>query len=133
MCQAPKLGVRQWLVGISGDAEETSQHADDIPIENWPWLVEGDAADGSSGVAADSRQRENILVIVGEFSAVLSHNLRRVFLQIARASVIAEAFSQLEDFLRRRFCEVMQRWQFTHPPFPIRDDSFDLRLLEHDL
>ena len=66
LCQPPEPGVGFLLARIFSDAKNPCQHADDIAIENWSRLIEGDAANRAGGVTADARQGENIVVLVWE-------------------------------------------------------------------
>ena len=56
----------------------------------------------------------------------------RGFLEIADARVVAETFPKFVKFGGRSLRGGLNRGQLAHPVFPIRDDGFDLRLLEHD-
>ena len=56
----------------------------------------------------------------------------RGFLHVADASVVAETFPELVDFVGMSFGESFNGGQLTHPAFPIWDYGFYLRLLEHD-
>ena len=61
-----------------------------------------------------------------------SDDLLRSFLHVADAGVVAEAFPEFVDFVGARVGEAFDGGQLAHPAFPIRDDSFHLRLLQHD-
>ena len=54
------------------------------------------------------------------------------FLQVANASIISEALPELMNLLRVGVGQCFDVRQFPHPALPVRQDGFDLRLLEHD-
>lgn len=59
-------------------------------------------------------------------------DLLRRFLHVANAGVVAESFPEFMDFVRACIREAFNRWQLTHPTFPIRDYRLHLGLLKHD-
>lgn len=114
------------------DAEETGEDADDVAIEEWLGLIEGDARDGAGGVASDALQGEDGIEIVREEAVVFITDFLRGLLHVADAGVIAESFPEFVDAFRRSFCERCDRGERLHPTFPIGDHRPDLGLLEHD-
>lgn len=54
--ELPQMRVERRLTRISIDGEDASEHPDGIAVENWHGLIEGDAAEGARGVAADARK-----------------------------------------------------------------------------
>ena len=66
--QPPELRIGFLLSRIFTDAKYPRQNADDIPVENRHWLVEGDAANRAGGVTSNARQRENVVKVVWEFA-----------------------------------------------------------------
>ena len=115
------------------DAEKASQEAHDIAIENRARLMEGDAGNRAGGVAADAGKREDVIEVLGKPAVVLRDDLLRGSLKIADPLVIAESFPELVQFGFGRAGESLDRRECLHPASPVRQDGFDLRLLEHDL
>ncbi len=129
---APELRVGFLLARVGGDAEDASQDARDVPVENRARLVEGDAGDCPGGVSANAGKREDVVKVFREPALVLRDDLLRGSLKIADPRVIAEPFPKFVELAGRRLGGGPNRRQLAHPAFPIRDDGFDLRLLEHD-
>ena len=65
--QLPELRIGSLFARIFCNAKHPRQHADDIAVEDWRRLVEGDAANRAGGVAADAGQREHVVEIIREF------------------------------------------------------------------
>ncbi len=130
--ELPEMRIGLFFARVGGDAEEAGQHADDIAVENGGGLIESDAGNRAGSVAAYAREREQVAELFGEFAVVLREDLLRGPLQIANARVVAEAFPKFVDFVGMGFGQSFNGGQLAHPAFPIGDDGFDLRLLEHD-
>ncbi len=64
--QLPKPCIGFLFLWIFADAKNARQHADDIAIKNRRRLIEGDAANRAGGVAADSRQCQNVVKVFQE-------------------------------------------------------------------
>ena len=65
--QLPELRVGFLFARIFSDAKHPREDADDIAIENWCRLVEGDAPNRAGGVTADTGQGEHVIEIIREF------------------------------------------------------------------
>lgn len=131
-CVLPELGVGLLFARIGFDAVDAGQDADDVAVEDGCGLIEGDAANRAGGVTTNAGQGEDGVERLRELAVVFPDDLLRGFLQVADTGVIAEAFPEFMDFVGVRAGEAFDGGQLAHPAFPIRDDGFDLRLLEHD-
>src|SRR5206468_2256452 len=89
---SPESRVGLLFARVGGDAEDASQDANDIAVENWLGLVEGNAANRAGGVAANAGEGKDCVEIFGEFASVPGDDLLRGALQVANAGVVAEAF-----------------------------------------
>lgn len=96
----PKSRVGFLFARVRGDAEEASQDANDIAVENRAWLIESDAGNRPGGVAPDAGQRENIVKVFGEVAVVPCDDLLRGSLKIADPRVITEAFPEFVELGR---------------------------------
>lgn len=157
--ELPELGVGLLFARIGSNAVDARQHANNVAVEDGRGLIEGDAANRAGGVATDAGQGEdgvegvresegrisggrtprgpNLGILsfslgVVELRPPIGDNLLRRFLQVADAGVVAEAFPEFVDFICVCVGETFDGGQLAHPAFPIRDDGFHLRLLEHD-
>ncbi len=128
----PNLGIRLLFTRISFDAVNTGQNADHVAVENRRGLIEGDAANRASSVAADPGEGENRVEGLWEFTIVFCDDLLSGFLHVADACVVTEAFPEFMNLVGMSFGQGFDGWQFAHPAVIIRDDGFDLRLLKHD-
>jgi hypothetical protein len=95
-------------------------------------LIECDTADGAGGVTADAGQCQHSVEFAREFAVALFHDNLGSALHVADAGVIAKAFPEFMDFFRSGFGQGADVRQSLHPTLPIRQDGFDLGLLEHD-
>lgn len=100
--ELPELSVGLFFAWIGVDAVNTGQNTDDIAVQNGRGLIEGDAANRTSGVATDAWQGENGVESLRELAAVVRDNLLRGFLHVADAGVVAEAFPEFVDFVSTR-------------------------------
>lgn len=130
--QIPQNCIGLFLTRIACDAENSAQNTNDIPVQNWRGLVESDAADRPGRVAANSRQRENVVEVPGKPPVMPLHDDLSGGLRVPDTTVVAQALPQLEDFLRPCPREIGQGWQLRHPALKVRNDRLDLGLLEHD-
>jgi len=130
--ELPEAGVGSLFARVGGDAKYPRENAIDVAIEDRTRLIERDAGNRPRSVAADARKREHVVEIVWEAAVVPGDDLLRGFLQVADARVVAKAFPKFVQFGRRGAGDRFNTGEFTHPTFPIRDDSFDLCLLEHN-
>ena len=128
----PKPGVGFLFARVAFDAEEARQDANDVAVQNRRGLIECDAADCAGGVAADAGQREHGIKFARKFAIMFFHYELRGSLNVADASVVAEAFPEFMNFLRTGFSERLDVGQGRHPPFPVRQDGVYLGLLKHD-
>ncbi len=128
----PEVLVGGFLLGIFTDGKQAGEQPNDIAVEDGPGFVEGDARNGTGGVAANARQFVNGFVTAREMALMSRDNFAGGLLHIADAGVIAKPFPQFVNGCGIGVGESLQCWQGTHPAFPIRDDGFDLRLLQHD-
>src|ERR1043165_513243 len=129
---SPESCVGLLFARIGRDAEDASQDANHISVEDGARLVEGDAGNCPGGVAPDAGQLEDVVEIFREPARVLRDDLPRRALQIADSRVIAEPFPKFVELAGRRLGGGSNRRELAHPACPIRDDGFHLRLLEHD-
>src|SRR5438445_9727102 len=128
----PKALIDVSLSWISFDTEQAREHSNDVAVQNGLGLIEGNAADGSGGIAANPRECEHVVKVFGEFGAMpRKYGLRR-FLHVAHARVVAQAFPEFVNSLRAGSGEGFDIGQRSHPAMPKREDGFDLGLLEHD-
>ena len=117
---------------MAANRAEPREHSRDVAIENSVFCSKRNAKNRSAGVGADAGQRENRVFILWKFSTMLRHDLLRCLLQIARATVIAEARPQPEHFFLRRFCESMPVGESRQKSFVVRNHGSHARLLQHD-
>ena len=61
--ELPELGVSFFLARVCFDSEQARQDADDVAVEDWCGLIECDAANRASGVAANAGKREDVVVV----------------------------------------------------------------------
>ena len=123
-----RLGLRRLF-----DAKQARQHPGDVAVHDRFGLVERDTADCAAGVATHSRQRQHAGQVTGEAAAKLIADPLGRLLQVARPRVVAEAFPKFDHRVLVGSSERCDVRQLLHPPLPVRDHSFDLRLLQHDL
>src|SRR5439155_12006768 len=109
------------------------QHAAHITINDWVWLVEGDAQDGPSHISADAGKLDQHIVIRWDFAVMLRRHLPRCFHQVLRAAVIAKSSPQAEHTFFVCLCKRFDRWKFPDEALVIRQGRLDLGLLEHHL
>lgn len=130
--ELPELGAGLFFARVSGDSVNAGQNPDDVAVEDGRGLIEGDAANRAGRVASDAGEGENVVESFWKSAAVFRDDSLRGFLQVADAGVIAEAFPEFVNLCRACFRQGFDIGQFAQPAFPIRDNCFDLRLLEHD-
>ncbi len=128
----PKALIEVSLSGISFDTEQAREHSNDVAVQNGLGLIEGDAADGSGGIAANSRQGQHVFKVFREFASVTRKDGFRGFLHVTDTRVIAQSFPEFVNSLRAGSGEGFDIGQRSHPAMPKREDGFDLGLLEHD-
>ena len=75
LCQLPKLRVCFFLARIGFDSEQARQDTNDIAVENGRGLIESNAANRASGVAANAGKRENV---VEGFRKLVGDDVRRL-------------------------------------------------------
>ena len=130
--ERPKSRIGRCAARIAFDAEEAGQHPYHIAVQDGGGLIEGDAADGSSGVAPNAWQGQNLAETFRKFTVMLLDEDLGGFLQVASSSVVAQSFPKFQHLVGLRFCERLDGREAAHPALPIGQDRFHLGLLEHD-
>lgn len=118
---------------VAGDAEGPGEHSEDVAVDGWRRVVEGDAADGAGGVGADAGQGEELDWIGRDAAVEAAEDFGGGAVKVAGAGVIAEAFPELEHLVGLCARQGANGGESLHPAYPIRDDGLDSGLLEHDL
>ena len=70
---------------------DACENAGDVAVENGVVSAKSDAQDSRGRVAANTRERQDVFVVLGKYSVMFGNKLLCCLLQIARAAVIAEA------------------------------------------
>ncbi len=122
------LGSVDGLVKI----EQAREDAGDVRVDGGDGQIEGEAGDGSDGVASHAGESRDGGGVGGELAAVFGDNLFRGGVEIARARVVAESLPHAEHLGFRGGGEFGKIGEAREPLFVKRDDGRDLRLLEHD-
>ena len=128
----PKALIDVSLSGISFHTEQAREHSNDVAVQNGLGLIEGNAADGSGGIAANSRQGQHVFKVFRESASVTRKDGFRGFLHVTDTRVIAQSFPELVNSFGAGFGESLNVRQGSHPALPKGENGFDLGLLEHD-
>ena len=129
----PKPPVSGTGSRIALQAVHAAQDSHDISVQGGHRLPEGDATNRACGVTANPGQGQYVWQAFGKTAAMVGHDELGGFLQVARAAVVAEPFPQFKHLFRGGGRQGLNLRQIAHPASPVREDGFDLRLLEHDL
>ncbi len=132
-CQLPQFLAHFRVFRIAFDGEEAAQHADHIAIEHGRIHVKGEAGDGARRVTSDAGQGHQSLDGARPLAVPFVDDDLRRLVQIARSSVIAESFPQLQHIAQRRGSEIVNRRETLEKAVEVRNHRLDLRLLQHHL
>src|SRR5439155_25894759 len=105
--KVPKALIDVSLSGISFDTEQAREHSNDVAVQNGLGLIERNAADGSGGIAANSRQGQHVFKVFREFASVTRKDGLRRFLHVTHTRVIAQSFPELVNSLGTGFGEAL--------------------------
>src|SRR5690606_3218524 len=118
---------------VSREAPETAEQTDRVRLQDRGRHIEGDRQNRPSGVTPDPGQTQSSLKIARKHSAVFGDDYLRRAVKLPRSAIVAETFPKPENLLLVRVGECRDGRQGSQETLEIRDDSRDLRLLEHDL
>src|SRR5438105_7093118 len=115
---------------LAFDGEAARDHAFHVAVEDRRALAEREGGDRPGGRAADARQLGDRLRCSREPAR---GNLHRRLAQVAAARVVAKAAPEPEHVVFRGSREAMHVGKAYEKALVVRDDSGDLRLLQHHL
>src|SRR5918993_2267165 len=121
-------GVR---FGVTVTDEDAEQYAGDVRVENRFSLTERETQHRAGGVLPDPLERPQRLLVVGELAAVASHRFPGNSMQAARTNVVAERTPGRGDVGLGGIGQRLERRKFPEPFGVFRQDTIDLRLLQH--
>lgn len=127
----PEVACGGGLIDGGSDGEKPGEDADDVAVDEWGALPEGDGGDGACAVGADAGECEQVVGVVGDGSVVVVDDGDGGGVEIAGAAVVAEALPEVEDVLFIGAGEVGDGGIFLGKSVEVIDHSGDLRLLEH--
>jgi len=84
---------------VSANDVDSCEDSGHIPVEDCQRRVIRDAQDGGRGVRADSGKLERDIESTGKLAAVIRDDFFRSDMQVARATVVAEAGPKFQNFL----------------------------------
>ncbi len=121
------------ILGAAFDAEDPAQDSRHIAVHQRLAPTEGDAGDGPGGVAADARQRQQILSGLGQMTAESCDNFLRGPVQIPGARVVAETLPQFDHRIETSARQLLDGREPLEKPLVVGHHRRDPRLLQHDL
>jgi len=86
----PNLPFHGSTVGVAVNTKNALDQTANVGIDNWSVSVEGETEDGSRGVSADSRQRNELLKRVWQFPIKLVDNISGNPTQSFRSEIVTE-------------------------------------------
>ena len=109
------------------------EHALDVAVEDGMALIEGKRQNRAGGRAADTGQAHDAFNVTWKFPAVVSDDLARGFVQVARAGVVAQAAPEVQHTVRPGARQRTHVGEAFGETFEVGDDGGHLGLLQHDL
>lgn len=103
-----------------------------IGVEGNYWGVISECSDGGCGIFSNSGEREELLMIIGEYVLVLCVYDVGTFENISGSGVVSESLIKWEELFVCALGEVLYRGVLMEDVREIFDDSGDLGLLEED-
>ncbi len=115
--------------------EHASQHARDIRVDQRRASLIGERGHSARRICSDARQGAKRLRVCRKltFRAPAFGDLDRKTMEVARSRIVAETFPRLGDASGWRARHVAEGRELAEKLAVFRDDSRDLRLLEHQL
>jgi hypothetical protein len=86
-CRAPEVQ----LVKITLESRQTREDSGNVPVQQGVDLIEGNAQNCPRRVIPNSRQRTNLLVLLGERSAKAANHFLGGLVQVTGAAIVAQS------------------------------------------
>jgi hypothetical protein len=103
----------------------------DFFINNRIILIDGKRPDGSGRIPADPFERQQLLVIIGQYTAVPLDRFTGNAMKAFWPNVVAQWIPNLFDLIDRRLSELLQTWIAIEELKVLGNHTVDLSLLQH--
>lgn len=91
----PNLPFYGSTVGVAVNTKNALDQTANVSVDNWSVVMEGETENGSRGVSADSRERNELLKRVWQFPIKLADNISGNPMQSFGSEIITERSPEL--------------------------------------
>lgn len=113
--------------------ENSVQHAHDIRIEDWSIFVEGKRPNGARGIASNTLERQQFVVVAGQFACVTLDRLARNTMEPFGPDVVSQWIPEFLNVFHGCRGQCFETRIAIQELVVFWDDAIHLSLLQHDL